>query len=34
MKNRQVLLASHPQGAVVPGDFRIVDADTPAPGEA
>ena len=33
MKNRQVLLASHPQGAVVPGNFRIVDADTPGPGE-
>jgi NADPH-dependent curcumin reductase len=33
LKNRQVLLASHPQGAVAPGNFRIVDADTRAPGE-
>ena len=33
MKNRQVLLASHPQGAVVPGNLRIVDAETPPPGE-
>lgn len=33
MKNRQVLLDSHPQGAVVPGNFRIVDAQTAPPGE-
>jgi NADPH-dependent curcumin reductase CurA len=32
-KNRQVLLASRPQGRVVPGNFRIVDTDVPAPGE-
>jgi NADPH-dependent curcumin reductase CurA len=30
--NRQVLLASRPQGWVVEGNFRIVDAPMPAPG--
>lgn len=33
MKNRQVVLASRPRGAVAVEDFRIVEADTPAPGE-
>jgi hypothetical protein len=33
MKNRQVVLASRPQGAVVASNLRIVDAETPAPGE-
>lgn len=33
MKNRQVLLASHPQGAVALANFRILDAETAAPGE-
>src|SRR5437762_10987879 len=33
MKNRQVLLASRPQGRVVPENFRIVDAAVPVPGE-
>src|SRR5512142_1734292 len=31
--NRQVLLASRPQGAVAPENFRIVEAPIPAPGE-
>jgi NADPH-dependent curcumin reductase CurA len=33
MKNRQVLLASRPQGRVVPGNFRIVEADVASPAE-
>lgn len=33
MKNRQVLLASRPQGAIAPENFRIVESDVPAPGE-
>jgi len=33
MKNRRVVLASRPQGAVVASNLRIVDAETPAPGE-
>ena len=33
MKNRQVLLASRPQGAVTPENFRIVDAEAGSPGE-
>ncbi len=33
MKNRQVVLASRPQGRVVPENFRIVDSDMPAPAE-
>ena len=33
MKNRQVLLASRPQGRVVPENFRIVDSEVAAPGE-
>ena len=31
--NRQVLLASRPQGAVIEDNFRIVDAPMPAPGD-
>ena len=31
--NRQVLLASRPQGAVSPENFRIVEAPVPEPGE-
>ena len=31
--NRQVLLASRPQGAVTEDDFRIVDAPIAEPGE-
>jgi NADPH-dependent curcumin reductase len=31
--NRQVLLASRPQGAVTEANFRIVEAGVPAPGE-
>jgi NADPH-dependent curcumin reductase CurA len=31
--NKQVLLASRPQGAVTPANFRIVEAPVPAPGE-
>ena len=33
MKNRQVLLVSRPPAAVVPENFRVVDAEVPAPGE-
>jgi NADPH-dependent curcumin reductase CurA len=33
MKNRQVVLASRPQGAVAASNLRIVDAETPAPGD-
>lgn len=33
MKNRQVVLASRPQGAVAASNLRIVEAETPAPGE-
>jgi NADPH-dependent curcumin reductase CurA len=33
LKNRQVVLASRPQGAVVASNLRIDDAETPAPGE-
>jgi hypothetical protein len=33
MRNRQVVLASRPQGAVVASNLRIVDAETPPPGE-
>jgi NADPH-dependent curcumin reductase CurA len=33
MKNRQVLLASRPQGRVVPENFRIVEAELAAPAE-
>lgn len=33
MKNRQVVLAARPQGAVVSSNLRIVDAETPAPRE-
>ena len=29
--NRQVLLASRPEGAIVPGNFRIAEAPLPAP---
>ena len=32
-QNRQVLLASRPQGAVTEDNFRIVDAPMPAPGD-
>src|SRR5688572_18243918 len=32
MKNRQVVLASRPQGRVVLENFRIVEAEAPAPG--
>ena len=32
LKNRQVLLASRPQGAVTPDNFRIVDTPLPAVG--
>jgi NADPH-dependent curcumin reductase CurA len=32
VKNRQVLLDSRPAGKVVPENFRIVDAEMPAPG--
>jgi len=31
--NRQILLASRPQGAPVPDDFRMVEAALPEPGE-
>jgi NADPH-dependent curcumin reductase CurA len=31
--NKQVLLASRPQGAVTPANFRIVEAPIPTPGE-
>src|SRR5438034_9914516 len=30
--NKQILLASRPVGAVVPGNFRIVETDAPKPG--
>ena len=33
MKNRQVVLASRPQGAVAASNLCIVEAETPAPGE-
>ena len=33
MKNRQVLLASRPQGRVVPENFRIVETELASPGE-
>jgi NADPH-dependent curcumin reductase len=33
MKNRQVLLASRPEGRVVPDNFRIVDAETGSPND-
>lgn len=32
-RNRQVLLARRPQGAVAPADFEIVDGTVPAPGD-
>ena len=32
--NRQVVLESRPQGAIVPGNFRLVDAPLPSPGPA
>jgi NADPH-dependent curcumin reductase CurA len=30
--NKQVLLASRPQGAVTPDNFRIVETAVPSPG--
>lgn len=33
MKNKQVLLAARPRGAVEAGDFRIVESDVPAVGD-
>ncbi len=33
MRNRQVLLVSRPPAAVVPENFRVVDAEVPVPGE-
>ncbi len=33
MRNRQVVLASRPQGAVEESCFRLVEAEVPAPGE-
>lgn len=32
-RNRQVLLARRPQGAVTPADFEIVDGTVPTPGD-
>src|SRR5689334_25147984 len=33
MKNRQIVLASRPQGRVVPENFRIVESEIARPGE-
>jgi len=32
MKNRQIVLASRPEGEPKPSDFRLVESDAPAPG--